>query len=348
MKSHYQKENRVMQHRLFRLVCLCIIGALLVACAATPGAAPASAPADGEAAAPAGGNTVSAIKVDSVSTDAAAAYWADAPALTVPTVAAIEGEPDGSAVTIQAVYDDNNVAMRFEWADETNSLMKHAWTWDGSAFTQSGDEDRLQLAFAIENNPEFATNGCASACHNTDPDPATWYMASDSEAMRLDFIHWKSARTNPVGQADDQWMGVQTDPTDVESARHGDAKESGGYADNVNEAGDGPASMHASDPAAQVIIAGEEIEIDTSALASGAVVPGYVIAPAVGSRGDISANGVWADGKWVVVIMRALDTGHDDVIFTPPKSYPFGLSITDNGGGTDHSNAPDVLVLEWQ
>jgi hypothetical protein len=47
--------------------------------------------------------------------------------------------------------------------------------------------------------------------------------------------------------------------------------------------------------------------------------------------------------------MRPLDTGHDDdVVFTPPKSYPFGLSITDNGGGTDHTNAPDVLTLEWQ
>jgi len=47
--------------------------------------------------------------------------------------------------------------------------------------------------------------------------------------------------------------------------------------------------------------------------------------------------------------MRALDTGHDDdVVFTPPKPYPLGLSVTNNGGGLEHTNAPDVLTLEWQ
>lgn len=79
------------------------------------------------------------------------------------------------------------------------------------------------------------------------------------------------------------------------------------------------------------------------------MVPGFVIEPAVGSRGDVTASGIHADGKWVVVLVRALDTSNgDDVTFSPPKAYPFGLAVTDDGGGTDHTVVPDVLTLEWQ
>ena len=97
------------------------------------------------------------------------------------------------------------------------------------------------------------------------------------------------------------------------------------------------------------ILAVQEVDIDPSKLETGAVVPGYIVEKLVGSRGDISANGKWEDGKWVVVIVRDLDTGHDDdAVFIPPKPISFGLSVIDNGGGLDHTNAPDVLTLEWQ
>lgn len=294
-------------------------------------------------------NTVTAIKVDAVSSDGAAAQWANAPTLTLTTKAAIEGGADGPAVSVQAVYDDQNLAMRFEWADATESLLKNGWRWDGTTFTKSGDEDRVQLLWAIQNNPDFASKGCADACHNMDADQAKWWMGTENADLSYDLWHWKSARTNQVGQSDDQWVGVLEDPTDMESSRHGDAKASGGYADNLNEAGDGPAFMHGTDAAAQFILAGKEVAIDTATLASGAVIPGFVIAPAVGSRGDVAANGVWQDGKWTVVLVRALDTGNDDdVTFTPPKAYPFGLGVTDDGGGTDHTVGLDVLTLEWQ
>lgn len=89
--------------------------------------------------------------------------------------------------------------------------------------------------------------------------------------------------------------------------------------------------------------------VDTSLLAPGDIIPGYILAKPVGSRSDIEANAVWADGKWVVVMRRALDTGHeDDVVLTPPKPVPFGMSVIDNGGGIAHTVAPEVLTLEWK
>lgn len=106
--------------------------------------------------------------------------------------------------------------------------------------------------------------------------------------------------------------------------------------------------MHGADLEALFIFAGEEVPISTSSLEPGTVIPGYIVAPMVGSRGDISAIGFWENGRWVVVMMRALDTGHDDdVVFVPPRPVPFGVSLMDDGGGLDHTNAPDVITLEW-
>jgi hypothetical protein len=188
-----------MKHPVFRLIGLLLAILLLLACA--PVTAPAGGGAAGEPAAEPMATTVTAVKVDAASLDGAASYWADAPVLTVHTVAAIEGEPDGPDVSIQAVYDDANIAMRFEWADETENIKKHVWTWDGNAFAQSGEEDRLQLMWSIENNPEFASKGCAVACHNMDADPATWWMGSESEALHYDVMQspWvRKSRLTPV------------------------------------------------------------------------------------------------------------------------------------------------------
>ena len=63
--------------------------------------------------------------------------------------------------------------------------------------------------------------------------------------------------------------GCKKDPTDPESSRHGDAKESGGQTANANEAGDGPLFMSGSDLNSPFILAGEEVEIDTSKLGNG-------------------------------------------------------------------------------
>jgi len=338
-----------MQRLWFQSLSFCVALILLAACAAPPASAPSSGSAAPAEPAAATSNTITAVKADGVSLDAGADYWAAAPVLTVQTVAALEGEPDGPAVSVQAVYDDANIALRFEWADVDESISKNLWAWDGAAFAKSGDEDRVQLLWPIENNPDFVSKGCAAACHNLDADQEKWWMGTDTPDLRYDLWHWKSTRTNLVGQSDDQWVSDLADPTNIESPRRGDAKDSGGYKDNINEAGDGPAFVHASDPAAPFIPLGEEVALDTSTLASGALVPGFLLASAVGSRGDLAANGVWQDGKWTVVIMRALDTAHDDdVVFTPPKPYPLGLSVTNNGGGLEHTNAPDVLTLEWQ
>lgn len=317
---------------------MAVLLVVLVLIAACGGGGPAAAP-----------STLTAVKVEATSLDAAADYWAGAPVLAVDTKAAVEGNPDGPTVKMQAVYDGEFFVIRTEWADPTASIAKNAWTWDGSAYAKSGDEDRFMITWPIGNNADFASKGCTVACHNDSANDDEWWMGSEDPSISYDSWHWKATRTNPAGYTDDQRWSILTDPADPGSSRPSDAKDSGGYSDNVNDDGSGPMFMSSQGTKEQFILAGDEIDIDTAALAAGDVIPGYVLARAIGSRGDVEANGVWQDGTWVVVQRRALNTAHeDDATFTPPKPMPFGMSVVDDGGGTEHTVAPEALTLEWK
>jgi len=172
-------------------------------------------------------NTLTVVKVDDAALNASADFWTNAPKLEVSSKAAKEGNPDGPVVALQAVHDGNNIVFRAEWADATESVLKNSWTWDGSSFSKSENEDRIMFLWPIGNNAEFASQGCATACHNTSENSDEWWMGSGSEDVRYDAWQWKAARTNPAGYVDDKWWGTQEDPTDVESAHHGDSKDSG-------------------------------------------------------------------------------------------------------------------------
>ena len=282
--------------------------------------------------------------------DHGAKVWQKSPKVEVVTTSAkSENAAEGPIISLQAVYDATQVALRVEWADPTESNLKNAWTWDGSTFSKGSDEDRFMIHFPISNDPQFSTKGCAAICHNQENDAEKWYMAANSSEFTYDQWHWKSTRTNPVGQADDKWLGLRADPADTESAHYGDGKDGGGEMSNENDRRNAPLYMNSQGINSPYILSGQEVPLDVSSLKPGMVVPGYILSPVSGSRGDISANGQWSEGKWILVLVRPLDTGHaDDVIFTPPKPVPFGIAAADNGGGYDHLVYSEVLTLVWK
>jgi hypothetical protein len=100
---------------------------------------------------------------------------------------------------------------------------------------------------------------------------------------------------------------------------------------------------------AHYILKGEEVPLDMSKITPGTVIPGTILVAVKGSRGDVSAKGVYADAKWVVVLSRLLSTGNnDDADLTPPKPTPFGLAVFDNAGDEEHRISPDALTLTWR
>ncbi|MFN8486051.1 MAG: ethylbenzene dehydrogenase-related protein [Caldilineaceae bacterium] len=343
-----------MQQKIRRLtpwIVLFVAVLVIVACSAAPAAAPAAGGGgvSGGGATAGKANTLTAVKVDAASTDAAAAFWANAPILKVATKAVEKGKADGPEVSVQAVYDSKNFVMRLEWADSTNSIINKPWTWDGSAFTRTTElGDRMGVLFPIENNANFSSKGCAGICHNQDAKAENWWMGTDSADQRLDFWQWTAASTNPVNQVQDEWISVQKDPKNMESGTHPDAQKGGGSVSNVNKAKNGPISMN-KDVTASIIITGEQVPVDTSKLAKGAHIPASILGPWTGSRGDIQAKGVWKDGKWTVVLLRPLDTGNDDdLVLTPPKSYPLGVAVFDQAEHFGHTVSPEVITLEWK
>ena len=312
----------------------------------------ATAPAGATTASSAGPTDLVALKQAPATLAADDAAWKAARPTTVKTsIVTGSKATEAKDVTVQALYSDTDIWFRFEWADSAEST--RAWVYDGTTWKKSPDnEDRLALYWEITPSTDFQTRGCAALCHSSDSEPLDkWYMVAPKAGEVLDNWHWKSARTNPVGQTDDKSLvGALADPKDIESASIADKKASGGYSDNLNAEKTGPAKMQ--DPAkkpsagATALLVSEAVALDVSKLKAGDKVPRELIAPAVGSRGDIETKGVWAAGKWTVVMHRKLDTGQpDDAKFTLGKSYAFGLSVFNNLDAVNHTVSKGVYTL---
>jgi hypothetical protein len=281
--------------------------------------------------------------------------WKDAGVMTVKTaVIAGSAAKQGAEVKVQALYSSTDIWFRFEWADSTQSADRF-WLYDGAKWTASGNEDRLALLWEISPLERFQTHGCTAVCHNPVSDPiAKWYMVTPGADDRADNWQWIAGRTNPVGQADDKYLvGALPDPASTGSSFVNDTSETGGSANNRTADGSGPAKMQdPSKPASAgsgFLLASEAVTIDASKFKAGDKVPRDLLAPSVGSRGDIDAKGVYASGTWTVVLHRKLDTKNDDDIqFVVGRTIPFGLAVFDNVSGFSHTVAGEPLYLRFR
>ena len=80
------------------------------------------------------------------------------------------------------------------------------------------------------------------------------------------------------------------------------------------------------------ILEPEKVPFDNAKYKANDEVSGIIVAPFTGDRDDISAEHVYQDGVWTVVISRKLVTNSEfDVQFNDTKQrYAFGLLIFDN------------------
>src|SRR5262249_20908114 len=247
-----------------------------------------------------------------------------------------------------------------QYKDPTQSFQREPWQKqaDGSwkmlkdPDDKGGDnnkyyEDKLAFIWAIS-SPAFEQKGCLSACHVGEGKPfGNKYTSAPGE--RLDLWHWKSVRSGPAGQADDQY--VDNTKYDKEKApdagRKSDPSAGGGYKTNIGDDKKGPKfALPGNKPAPPYwIVDAQKEPFDDSKYKAGDEVPGIVVAPFTGDRGEGQAMGVWKDGTWTVELARKRVTNSDfDVQFTDRKEYAFGLAVFDNSQ-VRHAFTPGVLKL---
>lgn len=242
-------------------------------------------------------------------------------------------------VTLRALHDGRELFVMAEWLDPTEDRRYMPWekTADGwkQLVTNPDDEstyyeDKFSLIFPAEPDWQFDRFGCAVQCH---AGGGRAYGYKGSERI-VDVWHWKSTRTDPVGQVDDKyWSEVDLTAKDV--GRHGDPKDGGGYQKNVSENKTHPAFLPQSPVAVKqgILFTERAVPYTPEAAAGirvGQIVPGIVASAAVGDRGDVACISRHEDGRWRLYLRRKLETGSPyDAQFTPGRTYCFGCAAFD-------------------
>jgi len=258
-------------------------------------------------------------------------------------------------VTTRALYTDGSLYFLFKWKDPTPSLTKQSWQFDGQKWHHlRGNEDRIALLFEITRINKFATRGCAVTCHSpADLTRDKWKLATKTAVEKGDLWHWKAARSAPYNYADDAWLTVAGNPTG--SYREtGRRKDTGAGGDLKNQTEDGARPLYMQDPTKAPAVKGfllleDAIKItDYAKFRAGDIIPYRLPIKPSGSRFDVKAVSRHADGGWMVMLHRKLNTGHeDDVTFNPIKNYSFALAVFDNSG-SDHSKATEPMTLRFK
>jgi hypothetical protein len=291
------------------------------------------------------------------------ATWSSAPAVTVKVLGG-RNLPGGTTdVTIRSVSAGDTVYFMVQYKDATQSFQRSPWQKqaDGSwkklkdANDKGGDnnqyyEDKFAVLWNIS-TPAFEQRGCMAACHTGEGKPfGNKYTANAGE--RLDMWHFKSVRTGPVGQTDDQYVdATRYDPEKSPNAgRKTEPKAGGGYVDNVTDDKKGPKfALKGNKPAPPYwIVDADKEPLDDSKYKAGDEVPGIIVAPFTGDRGDVPTTMVWKDGVWTLVMSRKLVTDSEyDVQFKDlKKEYAFGVAVFDNAQ-VRHAYNTGVLRLTF-
>ncbi len=274
---------------------------------------------------------------------------------TTPINIAFEGKEKfagkKTSVSTKALYTSEDIYFLFKWHDPTLSVTKGAWTYDGQAWShQEGNEDRISLLFEINRINNFATKGCAVVCHVPAgaPNAKEGKFGTKTAAEKGDLWHWKAARSDPAGFADDTWV---TQISEKEGGRKSDAGEGG---DKKNIAEDKSKPMYMLGPGKElgknnILMAADAVDISDNAMfKSGDTLTYRMPKMPKGSRADIKAMSQYSDGTWTVMLYRKLDTGNDDdVAFNTRKNYNFAMALFDDSGDEDSYDS-DVLTLSFK
>lgn len=289
------------------------------------------------------GRQLTARRVSATASDLESLPWDTARPLVLELADGSGFDKGRTQVTLQALHNGEDLFVRAQWLDLTEDRQYQPWKkidtgWEQQVTVKADEcyyyEDKFSLAFPTKPDSQFEKFGCAACCHVGGGRPYG-YKGDD---MTIDVWHWKATRADPVGQIDDKyWSEVVPGET---NGRHGDPKTGGGYKGNAPKEGAHPAFLPATPAAVRQggILADQAVPYDSDEAAKlvadmpvGTIVPGMVLSPFEGDRGDVACRSTHEDGRWDVFIRRKLDTGSEyDVRFVPGQTHSFGCAAFDH------------------
>jgi hypothetical protein len=258
---------------------------------------------------PAFSETIPVVQLDSPpQIDGNAEDWKAYQPVDVP----LEGNLNIKNVSVLSGIAGDEVFFLFQWKDDTHDTEHKPYIWDATKGKYSSGEqaeDRFAINFGMDGDFTY-----------------DWISGNSFTA---DMWHWKAARTNPIGLANDK----QTIITTEETKKAYKVKASNGkdiYILRPSDAGD---QLYTT-----VRYATKEKDI----------MPKYILNEnAKGSVSDVKAKGTWKDGQWTLELKRKLNTGNaDDVVFTPGTAVSAAIAVFDHSGNEKH-NISKTLTIQF-
>ncbi|MGH8772125.1 MAG: ethylbenzene dehydrogenase-related protein, partial [Burkholderiales bacterium] len=278
--------------------------------------------------------------------------WSGAKQVQIHTVRGMNLPKGEVPVRVRGVHDGQRVALLFEWQDTTRSqkhipLIKTAEGWkllQTKYDIQDEDEyyeDKFAVLLAL--TPELAGGGSShlgpKPLAGKPGAPGKRGLHYTTDGSYVDVWHWKSVRTGPLNQVDDNHFGPPLPVPDKPGPRYTggysqDPKTGGGFEQNFQKIEGTPyvepkwlpkdfaalnVRMGAIDLDPDIGDSGQwwMMKPDTAPYSReldnypvGTVIPSVVIdRPFEGDRGDVTAAASWEDGWWRLEAVRKINTG---------------------------------------
>lgn len=239
--------------------------------------------------------------------------WASVTAVSIPLKNNNpKGKSDIKQVSLKSGVHGDSVYFLLEWKDGSHDNQHKPFVWDaGKNKYVSGKqrEDRLAIQFGISG--DYDVNWISGKLFTAD----TW--------------HWKAARSNGLGIAQDKMTVIRSDK--AKKAYKGTAQN--GSTVYIQRPSDKGSKLYSTKRYSS--------KVDD-------LMPKYILASSVsGSVADVKAKGVWDNGQWTLELSRKLNTGNsDDVVFQPGQSVQGGIAVFNHTGDDDH-NISEQLTFQY-
>ncbi len=224
----------------------------------------------------------------------------------------LQGELAIQNVSVKSGVAGDDVYFFFQWKDDSHDAVHKPYKWDvGKGKYSSGEEseDRFAINFGMEG--DFTHD---------------WFSGN---SFKADMWHWKAARSNPLGLAQDKLTIISTQ----KKRKAYQAKAKNGtdiYIERPSDSGD------------------KLYTTARYATKEQDVMPKYILNhEAKGSITDVKAKGVWVDGQWTLELKRKLNTGNpDDIVFVQGQAVLAAIAIF-NHSGDEHHDISGTITIQF-